>query len=187
MSLNLVIALLSIFITPVTLALLSSASGIQLVVSPVAVAETVGGSILLPMLAGIVAGWLFPVVAERAILPLEALSNVAFTLAAFILLLSTYHLLLAMDFRSYLAIALMIVGALAAGYVMAPGRSEEKRTLALESATRNTGLALLIASTYVPLEKALPVLIPYMVTAVIIDRVYLKYRKTGPGSRTAKD
>jgi BASS family bile acid:Na+ symporter len=61
--------------------------------------------------------------------------------------------------------------------LIAAGRPEERTTLALESSTRNIGLALLIASTYAPLEQALPVLIPYLVTSTILSLIYVRYEK----------
>lgn len=176
-SLYIVLALLAIVTTPVTLALLSSFGGFQLEISPWAVAGRIGASILLPIIAGIIIRWQFPALAEHITRPLETLSNIALILVVILVLLSTYQLLFTMDIQSYLAMALMIAGALAAGHLMAAGRPEEQTTLALESSMRNIGLALLIASAYAPLEKALPVLIPYLVTATIISWIYARYQK----------
>jgi BASS family bile acid:Na+ symporter len=183
-SLHIVLALLAILTVPVTLALLSSITGIQLESSPLEVAGQVGLSILLPIVAGMVFGWLFPALAGRIARPLEALSNAILAIVVLIVILSTYHLLLALDIRSYMAIALMIAGALVAGHLMSTGRPEERTTLALESASRNIGLALLIASAYAPLEKALPVLIPYLAASAIIGLIYVRYQKMGQGERS---
>jgi BASS family bile acid:Na+ symporter len=145
----------------------------------VAVAGRVGLSILVPILAGMVIGWLFPALARRFIRPLEALSNIVLILVFIVVLLFTYRLLLMLDIGSYIAIASMIVGALVSGHLLAWGQPEEQATLALESATRNIGLALLIASDFAPLEKALPVLIPYVLTSAIICFIYVRYQKMG--------
>jgi BASS family bile acid:Na+ symporter len=177
-SLHLVLASLAIVTTPITLALLTRLAGYQLEVTPVAVAGQVGASILLPIIAGMFCGWLFPALAERIAGPLETLSNAVLLLVIIIVLLSTYHQLLALDIRSFAAIALTISGAFAAGHLMSTGRPEERTTLAIESASRNIGLALLIASAYAPLEKALPVLIPYLAASAIIGLIYARYRKT---------
>jgi BASS family bile acid:Na+ symporter len=133
----------------------------------------------LPLLAGAVARWLFPALARRIVRPLEALSTIVLALVYAIVLLYTYRLIFMLDIRSYVAMALMVAGALAAGHLMAPGLPEERTTLAIESASRNSGLALLIASTFVSLEKALPVLIPYVLTSAIICFIYVKYQKMG--------
>jgi BASS family bile acid:Na+ symporter len=177
LGLHVALASLAIITTPITILLLSSAAGYHLEVSPRAVAERVGLSILLPIIAGLITGWLIPAVASRIIRPLELLSDIVTVLLVIIVLLSTYQLLLGLDIISYIAMALMITGALGAGHLMAWGRPEEQTTLALESATRNIGLALLIASTFTTLEKALPVLIPYTVISAIIGLIYVRYRK----------
>lgn len=187
LSLHVVLALLAVVTTPLTLALLSSLAGYQLDVSPLAVAGRVGASILLPIMAGIFFGWLFPALARYMIWPLEALSNITLILVVAVVLLSTYHFLLMLDIRSYVAIALMITGALAAGHWMAAGQPEERTTLALECASRNVGLSLLIASAYAPFEKALLVLVPYIITSAIIGLIYVRYRKMTHGMANRPD
>ena len=183
-SLHVVLAFLAIITTPVTLYLLSSLSEYNLTISSIAVAKAVGLSILLPIIAGVIIRWIFPALAEYMIRPLEIFSNIISLLLAIIVLLFTYQLLLMLDITSYVVIALMILGALAAGHLMAWGQPEEQATLALESAARNPGLALLIASTYVSLEKAMPVLIPYLITSAIIGFIYVRYRKMNRKARS---
>jgi BASS family bile acid:Na+ symporter len=178
-SLQVMLASLAIVTTPITLYLLSSAPGLNIAIHPLDVAGSVGLSVLLPLLAGAVARWLFPALARRIVRPLEALSTIVLALVYAIVLLYTYRLIFMLDIRSYVAMALMVAGALAAGHLMAPGLPEERTTLAIESASRNSGLALLIASTFVSLEKALPVLIPYVLTSAIICFIYVKYQKMG--------
>jgi BASS family bile acid:Na+ symporter len=182
-SLHLVLASLAIVTTPVTLDILSAVTGLRFDVSPVAVAGRVGLSILVPIIAGMAVRWLFPALARRFIRLLEALSDIVLVLVFIIVLLFTYRLLLMLDIGSYVAIILMIVGALVSGHLLAWGQPEEQATLALESATRNIGLALLIASDFAPLEKALPMLIPYLIVSMIIGFIYVRYRKMSRISR----
>jgi BASS family bile acid:Na+ symporter len=176
-SLHLVLALLAIVTTPVTLELLSGATDFQLGIGPLAVAGRVGLSILVPVITGMAFRWLFPALARRLIRPLEAVSNIILASAFIIILLFTYRILLMPEIRSFIAIVLMIVASLVSGHLMASGTPEERTTLALESATRNIGLALLIASDFTSLEKALPILLPYIIISVIIGFIYVNYRK----------
>jgi BASS family bile acid:Na+ symporter len=182
-SLHLVLASLAIITTPITLDLLSGATEFHMVISPLAVAERVGLSILLPILAGMTFRWLFPALAVRLIRPLEAISNIILIVVFILVLLLTYTIFLMPDIRSFIAILLMIVGALVSGHLIASGLPEEQTTLALENSARNIGLALLIASDYAPLEQALPVLLPYIITSVIIGFIYVRYRKMGQRAR----
>jgi bile acid:Na+ symporter, BASS family len=183
-SLQVALASLAIVTTPITLFLLSSATNLQLGVSSLAVARQVGISILVPIIAGIAIRWLFPALAGQIIRPLEVLSQIVFVLVFILVILFTYRLLLMLDIRSYLAIALMTVGSLIAGHLLASRFPEEKTTLAIESASRNSGLALLIASDFVTLEKALPVMIPYIITSALIGFIYARYRKMSRNVRS---
>lgn len=181
--LHLVLAWLTIVTTPITIELLSGMFGFHLEISPQAIAEVVGLSILLPIIAGIITGQLLPSVAMQIIRPVEAFSNIISTLVAIILLISTYQLLLTLDIGSYLAIALMVTGALVAGHLISRRRPDEQATLSLESATGNVGLTLLMASTFTTLEKALPVIIPYIIISAIICFIYVRYQKRRQAQR----
>jgi|SRR5271157_47079 len=177
MSLNIVLASLAILTTPATLAILSSVSELQIGISPLAVAGPVGLSILMPITAGIAIRWLFPALAEYIIQPMEILSNVLLILVFVLVLLFTYRLLLMFDIRSYLVIALMTIGSMVSGHLLASRLPDEQTTLAIESASRNTGLALLIVSDFASLGQAMPVLIPYLITSAVIGFFYVRYRK----------
>lgn len=177
MSLHFTLALLAILTTPVTLELMSMATGYPLGISLLAVAKVVGLSVLLPIVAGMIFNWRFPAAAKRYIRPLRIFWAIVFIATVALVLFYTYRLLLMMDIRSYIAIILLTVGALVAGHLMLPGQPTEQTTLALENATRNTDLTLLIAATFAPLEKALPVLIPYIVVSSIICQIYAWSRK----------
>lgn len=177
MSLHFTLALLAILTTPVTLEIMSAASGYPLGISLLAVAKVVGLSVLLPIVAGMIFNWRFPAAARCYIRPLRIFWAIVFIATVALVLLYTYRLLLTMDLRSYIAIIVITVGALVAGHLILPGQPTEQTTLALENATRNTDLALLIASMFAPLEKALPVLIPYIVVSSIICQIYARSRK----------
>jgi BASS family bile acid:Na+ symporter len=176
LSLHVALASLAIVTTPVTIALLSDLAGLDLKVDPFAVAGQVGVSVLLPIIAGLIVGGLIPAAARRIIRPLETISDIITAIVVIVVLLFTYQTILTMDIASYVAIAFL------AGHLMAWGRPEEQTTLALESATRNIGLSLLIASAFTTLDKALPVLIPYLIISAIIGLIYVRYRKMGRGA-----
>jgi bile acid:Na+ symporter, BASS family len=177
LDLHFILALLSIVTTPITIELISIMLGFNLEVSPEAVAGVVGLSILLPIISGVVAGRLFPAATGKMIKGLEVFSGVVSMLVNIIVLLLTYKLLFLLDVSSYLAIALMVAGALIAGHLIARGRPGEQATLAIESATGNFGIVFLIVSTFATLDQALPVIIPYVIISVIICLIYVGYMK----------
>jgi BASS family bile acid:Na+ symporter len=176
-SLHLALGVLSLVMTPVTLALLSDALNFQASVSPFAIAEQVGTSLFIPLLLGMVFLAGFPRAAERIRIPLSLIGQAISLLTIAIILIMNYNFLLQMDLRSYLAMALTIIIALGIGHFLAPCQPEERTTLALESAARHPGLAFLIASLNFPLMKALPVFIPYLVIFAIISILYIQWRK----------
>lgn len=180
-SLHLALGALSLITTPVTLALLSDALNFRASVSPFAIAEQVGTSLFLPLLLGIVFLARFPHIAESMRRPIILIGQAISFLTVAIILLMSYHFLLQMDLRSYTAMAIMIVISLAIGHFLAPRQPEERTTLALESAARHPGLAFLIAALNFPLEKALPVFIPYLVVFAVISMLYIQWIKKSDG------
>ncbi len=82
----------------------------------------------------------------------------------------------------------MIAGSLVAGHLIAGRRQGEQTTLALECATGNIGLAILIASSFTTMERALPVIVPYVFTSAIICVIYVRLRRLAsslPGRKVA--
>jgi BASS family bile acid:Na+ symporter len=176
-SLHLVLGILSLVTTPVILALLAVALNFQASVHPFEIAELVGTSLFIPLLLGILFLAGFPRAASSIRMPLIIIGQAISLLTIALILYLKYHALLQMDLRSYSAMAMMIVVALGIGHFLAPRQPEERTTLALESAARHPGLAFLIAALNFPLEKALPVFIPYLVVFAVVSLLYIQWRK----------
>jgi BASS family bile acid:Na+ symporter len=176
-SLHLALGLLSLITTPVTLDLLATALNFQASVHPFDIAELVSTSLFIPLLLGMLFLAGFPRAAESIRMPLVLVGQAISFLTIALILLMRYNFLLQMDLRSYSAMAIMILVALGIGHFLAPRQPEERTTLALESAARHPGLAFLIAALNFPLEKALPVFIPYLVIFAIISVAYIQWRK----------
>jgi BASS family bile acid:Na+ symporter len=181
-SLHVLLALLSVITVPLTIDILSWLLNFNSDVSWLDVAVKVGIFFFLPLLAGMAFRYKFPLTSKKLSEPLKKLSSILLLIAVAILLFFTYGLILKMDLRSYLAMILMITASLFIGHIMAAGLPGERITLALESASRHPGLALMIASFEYPLEITLTVLIPYIIVYMAIRQAYLalstKYQKT---------
>ena len=175
--LHLTLGVLSIITTPLTLALLADALNFRASVHPYVIAEQVGTSLLIPLLLGMLFLAGFPRVAIAIRKPLAFIGQAINFLPIAIILIMRYHFLLQMDFRSYSAMAIIIVIALGIGHFLSPRQPEERTTLALESAARHPGLAFIIAVLNFSLDKALPVFIPYLVLFVVISMLYIQLRK----------
>lgn len=175
--LHLTLGVLSIITTPLTLALLADALNFRASVNPYVIAEQVGTSLLIPLLLGMFFLAVFPRAAITIRKPLALIGQAVNSYPILIILITRYQFLLQMDLRSYSAMVLMILIALGIGHFLAPPELEERTTLALESAARHPGLALIIAILNFSLEKALPVFIPYLVVFVVINMLYIQWIK----------
>lgn len=181
-SMHLTFSALSIVTTPLVLAVLGRILGFEAQVPPLEIAWLVARSVLLPFLVGAAVHARAPDFAARAVGPLTKVAMVALALALAAILFAFGRYLLALEARSYLAMVLMLVGALAAGHLLAGVRGAERTVLALETAIRNPALALLIASLNFDPGRAPPVLVPYLIVALLVTTAYstARHRHAGP-------
>jgi BASS family bile acid:Na+ symporter len=175
--LHLSLALLAIISVPGVLYLLSQALGFQAEVDKFQVAKTVGRTIFLPILLGMVVRTFFPKAAGKIVPALGKVATITLYVLALPILVITSKLFLKMDLWSYFVIAIFIVANLAIGHMLGPRDAQGRTTLAMESAARNFGLAVMIGVLNFSREEALPVFILYMIVFVAISTIYLKWRK----------
>ncbi|HEY3450411.1 MAG TPA: bile acid:sodium symporter [Myxococcales bacterium] len=173
-ALHLTLAVLSIATTPLALAVLSRVLGFEAGIRPGLVAVQVGRSLLLPFALGVAARTWTPAFAARVRGPLAVAGGLALLAGVVVLLAGQggWRLLLSHAPRGYLAMAVMFVAALGAGHVLAGGPPNRRAALALESAARNPGLALLIASLNFDPRRSMGVLLPYLVVSPVLATVY---------------
>ncbi|HEX2999274.1 MAG TPA: bile acid:sodium symporter [Armatimonadota bacterium] len=171
-SLHVIMAAFSIVTTPVLLAILARALHFQAVVHPLPIAKQVAVTLLLPVLLGVLFGAKWPELAGRIRRPLVMTAGAVLGVIIVLILVRTISFLAQLDVRAYAAIILMIVLALALGHWLAPPHPEDRIILALETAARHPGLALLIASLNFPGENALAVVIPYLILFFVLSTIY---------------
>jgi bile acid:Na+ symporter, BASS family len=176
-SLHLSLALLALLTVPITLYLLLKALGFQVEVGEVAVARVVGMTILLPVGIGILIRFFFPKIADRIGPALAKVGGVVLLILVLFVVAMTYGLLMKMEFWSYLVMGVAVAVSIAIGHWLGPRDPEERTTLAMESAARHPGLAMTIAALNFSPQKALPVLVPYLVVFMVVTTVYLQWRK----------
>ncbi|UJR86252.1 bile acid:sodium symporter family protein [Sandaracinus amylolyticus] len=169
---HLTLGSLAVFTTPLVLATLGAILGFRASVGPSQVAGQLATALLAPMVLGIVAARRAPLLARLAS-PLGAIAKLALAAAVVLILVASSGSMFAMDPTSYVAMALFVAGALAIGHLLGGPRREDRVTLALEASFRNPGLALLIASVAFPSGRPLEVLVPYVVTAFVVQSLYL--------------
>ena len=136
---------------------------------------------VLPVLAGVLLGQWRPELARRCSRALGGLATVLLiVMMAALLLLAGRQLLpfLQQNLVALAGMAVLSVLSLAIGYGLAGSDPLERRTVALVSGMRNTGLAAQLALTYV---KGLPGLIPgllsYVLITVIVSTLFLSWQQ----------
>jgi bile acid:Na+ symporter, BASS family len=185
-SFHLTAALLAPITAPVTLELLGRALGFESAVRSAALVEQVAIAIFLPTCLGIAIRSRWPGLAERMAGPLTRIGSVVLLAVLVLVVARSFQAVIAFGPRSYLAVILMIAGALAAGQLLGPSRREDRTALALECASRSPGLALLIAAFNFPRDAALPVLIPYLLATTLVTTLYARGRAhSGSGSQSS--
>jgi hypothetical protein len=90
--------------------------------------------------------------------------------------------LVELGLREYAAMAAFIVIAISIGHALGWTDPLERRIFALESASRNLGLAFFIASFLRSSQEALPILVPYVVLFAVITTIYLLLVRSRGGS-----
>lgn len=150
-------------------------------VTPAQVAAQVLKVQVLPVIAGVLLGQWQPPLAQRCSRALGTLATVLLLVMLVALLLLSGRQLLPFVQQNVVALAgmaVLCVLSLAIGYGLAGGDPLERRTVALVTGMRNTGLAAQLALTY---GKALPGLIPgilsYVVVTVICTTLFLKWQQ----------
>lgn len=181
-SLHLTFSTLSIVTTPLVLAILGRILGFEARVPPLEIAWLVARSVLLPFLVGVAVHAKAPDFAARAVGPLTSVAMAALGFSVAAILVAFGRSFLALEPRSYLAMAAMLAGALAAGHLLAGVRGPERTVLAMESALRNPALALLIASLNFDPTRAPAVLVPYLVVALLVTSAYAAVRRRRVGA-----
>lgn len=136
---------------------------------------------VLPVLAGVLLGQWQPELAQRCSRALGSLATaLLMVMMAALLLLAGKQLLpfLQQNLVGLAGMAVLSVLSLAIGYGLAGSDPLERRTVALVSGMRNTGLAAQLALTY---GKGLPGLIPgllsYVLITVIVSTLFLSWQK----------
>ena len=182
-SLHLSLALLSIITVPAVLYLLAEALDFQAEVSVFQVGKTVAQALLLPVVVGMVFGAVFPKAADRIGPTLGRIAEIGLLVMVVLVLIKTSSLLLKMDAWSYVVMTIFIIVNFSLGHVLGPRDAQERTTLAMESGARNFGLAMTIGVLNFSAERALAVLIPYIILFGVISTLYLKWRarQTAPG------
>jgi bile acid:Na+ symporter, BASS family len=140
------VALLSIVIVPLLVALIGRYLGPSFSLSPLRIAGVIAATVLLPLTAGVAVRALRPALADRIELPASLVGTVILRLATLALLFTSLHAVWALITNGMVvAIAVLVVIGLAAGHLLGGPEPDGRTVLALAGASRHPAIAIAIA------------------------------------------
>lgn len=171
-------ALAAIAIVPAGVALIGRVFGRELDVPYDVVGRTVGMSVLLPVLAGLVVARAAPAFAARAAGPLSKFAGILL-LACFLPALWASWSTIAAQMTNFTVVAIvafMLIG-LAVGHFLGGPDPGDRTALALATATRHPGVAIAVLHAVEPDSKAVTlVILLYLVVGMVATIPYVRWR-----------
>jgi bile acid:Na+ symporter, BASS family len=172
-------SLLSIVLAPLTIVLIGFAFSRKVSIEPVAIGRIVALTVLIPFALGLIIRRLRPTIALRAS-PLASRAGIVLLVAAFVPVIITMWpaMISLIGDGTLLAIVAFIVVGLALGHLLGGPEPDDRTALALATATRHPGVALVIAAGSFPDEKLVaPALLLYLLVGAIASAPYVRWRK----------
>ena len=182
-----VASLIAIIVVPGGIALIGKVFGERVDIPLNVTAKVVATSVLLPLVAGLVVAHLAPGLARRIANPLATAATVLLVALFLPILFVARHAIFA-QFGNYtiLAIATFTVIGFAVGHLFGGPDDGNRTALSLAVATRHPGVALAVLHVLGPDDKNVgPVVILYLLIAVLLSVPYLAWRRRGDGRAAA--
>jgi bile acid:Na+ symporter, BASS family len=178
------VALLSVVVVPLLVALVGRFLGWSSLVSPLRAAGMVAAIVLLPLVAGMVVRALRPVLADRIELPTSLVGTIVLRLATLALLLTSLHAIWALIVNgTVIAIAVVVAVGFAAGHVLGGPHTDGRTVLALAGGFRHPAVALAIAAASSEPHFTAAIVL-YLLLGDIVGLPYTIWRQRSRGSLT---
>lgn len=173
-----IMALLSIVIVPLELAMLQTYFGRGLWFSPSAIAGLVLKAAILPLVAGMLVRVVSPAIADRITPAVALTAKVVLALAALVLLASASSAMWAVaGDRTVVALGMFTVIGLVVGHLLGGPNPEHATVLALSTACRHPAIAFAVASANVPNGPFGPLILLYLLVNLVVALPYLAWRR----------
>jgi len=191
-SLQLMLALLAVVITPLTLAIFYALFALSTEpLHPFQVALQVAEVTFLPVIIGLLMQIFAPRFTQRIGMFVQVLANVLFTLLfvgllVLVVLKPDFRAMLNLGWRPAAAIIIMVGTSLAIGNLLGGPSREKRSVLAIASIARNVGLALFIAGLSNSGQQLIPTLLTYMIFGALLAVPYSVWSKRRMKLRESK-
>ncbi len=172
-------SLLSVVLAPLTVVLIGLAFSHHVDIEPVKIARVVALTVLIPFALGLLVNHVKPALAARAS-PLADKAGVLLLVVALVpVLIKMWPAMISLlgDGTLLAFVAFAVVG-LAVGYLLGGPEADNRTVLALATAMRHPGVALVIASGTVGGDKVVaPALLLYLLVGTIVSAPYVMWRR----------
>lgn len=173
--LMIIVALLSVFLTPLILSLTLPKSDGGVVVAPLQIIQTLLTVQLIPIVAGMACRQVRPAWADKQLAFIPRIGQIGLLVGVILLLAVQAKQIISIEVLTYLILPLLVVVSLIIGdWAMIGQKSDLRRSLAISTAIRNIPLAFLIANANFPGTAAAPVTLVFSVFTMVISILYGK-------------
>jgi BASS family bile acid:Na+ symporter len=174
-SLVIATSLLAIVTVPLSLRVLGTVIPFGDDITASEVAGTILKTFLIPLVAGMILRLLLPAIAERASDLLLKAAGIAFSICALVVLVGGWRLFLGLGWSSYLAFAAFTASMILCGHLLGGPEPSGRTSLAMATASRHIGLAMLIAAS-VRGPRTLTLVAGYLLASGLVGLVYIRLR-----------
>lgn len=172
-----VLSILAVVTVPLGAFMLGRVFGRPVLVAPASVARIVLLTVLVPLAAGMALAALAPRLAAALEKPIAFVAGLLLPVAAVVLVFTAPAVWALIGNGTILAIVIFLVAGLAVGHVLGGSEPEHSVVLALSTACRHPGVALMIAGASFPDEQFGGVILLYLLLGVIVGAPYLAWRR----------
>ena len=173
-----VVAILSVILTPLILGLALPKSEEGITLDPMQIVQTLVTVQLIPISIGMAIRQYTPDWAELLLNFVPKIGKIGLIVGVGQLLVSQSEHIMSISLVTYLVLALLVMGCLFIGDMMLSSEPEDKRrALAVSTAIRNIPLAFLIAGSSFPDSVVGPVTLVFSVLTMVLSILYGKLRK----------
>ena len=172
-------SLLTIVLAPATVILIGLIASRHASINPIAIARIVALTVLVPFALGLFLRRVKPNLAERSSPIASKLGMALLVIAVVPVLIKMWPAMIALigDGTVVAIIAFIVVG-LAAGHLLGGPDPSTRTVLALATATRHPGVALVIATANYPDTKLVaPAVLLYLLVSIVASTPYIMWRK----------
>jgi BASS family bile acid:Na+ symporter len=175
-----IVALLSVPLTPLLLSLSLPKSEEGLVLNPWQIIQTLMFVQLIPIGAAMGVRQARPLLADRLLKFVPTIGQVGLLIGVGLLLAAQAKQIHAIEPTAYLVLAALVAGSLFVGdWMMVGETAERRRALAVSTAIRNIPLAFLIANESFPGTPVAPVTLVFAVFTMVLSVAYGKLMTAG--------